>query len=222
MGTVTRHPARLLLAGLALGLVAVPLAGCNLFKPASPEPGGSTTTLLADYTSPDSCLRYMQIGIERKDNVGQTAYIGALADTTQDGVGFHAFFDLAVWNTYKATGGNPPADWDLQHEREQFFPAFIVLFSDSYEMNWLPDIGHPVDDRGEDSQILHRRYMVRVLHPSTVDTIAVGYADLYFAKISASRWALTRWEDRVDPTVGVQPADPLQQTFGSRRLRASS
>ena len=36
--------------------------------------------------------------------------------------------------------------------------------------------------------ILHRRYEVRALQQSPVDTllIAVGYADLYFARISAS------------------------------------
>jgi hypothetical protein len=224
MGTVTRHPAHLLHAGLALGILGVLLAGCNLFKPASPEIGGSGATLLTDYSLPDSCLRYMQVGIERKDNAGQVAYIGALADSTRDGVGFHAFFDLAVWNAYKGAGGTPPADWDLQHESDQFFPTFIRLYSDPYEMKWLPDEFNPHDVDNGDSRILHRRYEVRAVRQSTADTllIAVGYADLYFSRISASRWALTRWEDRVAPDVGVQPADPVQQTIGSRRLRASS
>ena len=216
---MTRHPARLRHAGLALGLLAVLLAGCKLFDPASPEVGGGGSVLFTNYSYPDSCLEYMRLGVERKDNAGQTAYIGALADSVKDGVGFHAFFDPAVLAAYS---GIIPADWDLQHESELFYPAFIRLFSDPYAMSWLPDSVHPIDDRGDDAQVLHRRYVVRVLRSSAIDTIAIGYADLYFKRISASRWGLIRWEDRVDPAVGVQPADPLQQTFGSRRLKASS
>ena len=220
MGTVTRRACGPLRAGLALGLLAVLVAGCDLFKPASPEMGGGGSTLLPSYATPESCLRYMQIGIERKDNVGQSAYLGALADTTTDGQGFHAFFDPAVWNAYD---GIRPADWDLSHEA-QFLPVFIRSFGDPYEMRWLPDEVHPHDDDLGDHMILHRRYEVRALRQSTADTllIAVGYADLYFAKISAARWALTRWQDRVDPAVGAQPADPDQQTFGSRRLNAGA
>jgi hypothetical protein len=218
---VTRPPLRPLHAGVVLGLLAALLTGCDLFKPASPESGGGGAALLTDYSAPDSCLRYMQVGIERKDNIGQAAYLGALADTTKDGVGFHAFFDPAVWNAYT---GIKPADWDLDHET-QFLPVFIRVTGDPYEMSWLPDEFHPHDDEvDQDHRILHRRYEVRALRQSTADTllIAVGYADLYFARISAARWALTRWLDRVDPAVGAQPADPLQQTFGSRRLNAGS
>jgi hypothetical protein len=220
MGTVTRQSRHLARAGLALGLLAVLLAGCDLFKPASPEAGGGGSTLLPSYAAPESCLRYMQVGIERKDNVGQDAYLGAMADTTTDGAGFHAFFDPAVWNAYT---GIKPTDWDLRHEAT-FLSVFIRLRAEPYEMRWLPDEFHPHDDDLDgDHKILHRRYTVRALQ-STGDSllIAVGYADLYFTRISAARWALTRWEDRVDPDVGAQPADPLQQTFGSRRLNAGA
>jgi hypothetical protein len=164
----------------------------------------------------------MQIGIERKDNLGQTAYLGALADTTKDGLGFHAFFDPAVWNAYN---GIRPADWNLDYEA-QFLSVFIRSYGDPYKMEWLEDMDYPIanEDKGEDSRILHRRYKVWALRQSTADTllIAVGYAKLSFAKISASRWALVLWEDRVDPAVGAQPAVDDQRTFGYRRLNAGA
>jgi hypothetical protein len=222
MGTVTSRASRPLRAGLALGLLAVLVAGCDLFKPATPEAGGGGSTLLPSYATPESCLRYMQIGIERKDNAGQDAYLGALADTTTDGQGFHAFFDPAVWNAY---GGIRPADWDLRHEA-QFLSVFIRSFGDPYEMRWLEDLDYPIANEVNDgkSAILHRRYKVWALRQSTADTllIAVGYAKLSFARISVLRWALIRWEDRVDPEVGTQPEEDDQRTFGYRRLNAGA
>jgi hypothetical protein len=224
MGTLTRRTSRPLCAGLAIGLLAVLVAGCDLFKPASPEAGSGEFTILPNYTSPESCLEYMRIGIERKDNVGQDAYLGALADTTTDGVGFHAFFDLAVWNAYT---GPKPADWGLAHEA-QFLSTFIRAYGDPYKMEWLEDMDYPIanEDKGEKSRILRRRYKVWALRQSTADTllIAVGYTELHFTWISASRWALIRWQDRVDPAVGAQPSGAAadQQTFGSRRLNAGA
>jgi len=173
------------------------------------------------YAMPESCLYYMQVGIERKDDVGQAAYLGALADTLTDGLGFHAFFDPAVWNAY---AGIKPADWGLAHEA-QFLSVFIHSYADPYETKWLPDENYPYDLMPDaDHAILHRRYEVRAVRQSTAADllIAVGYADLYFARISAARWALYRWQDRVDPAVGAQPTDPDQRTFGYRRLNAGA
>jgi hypothetical protein len=91
---------------------------------------------------------------------------------------------------------------------------------------WLPDSVYPYDytNPGGDRMILHRRYEVYALQQSPADTllITVGFADLYFAKISPSRWALYRWEDRVDPRVGAQPANEDHRTFGYRRLNAGA
>jgi hypothetical protein len=220
MGTLTFPASRLLRAALALGLLAVLVAGCDLFKPATPEVGGGGATLLPSYAHPESCLRYMQIGIERKDNLGQDAYLGALADSTTDGVGFHAFFDAADLKNYP---GTPPTDWDLRHEA-QFLSVFIRSYGDPYEMNWLEDVDYPHDVYDGDNAILRRRYKVWALRKSTADTllIGVGYTELYFTRISASRWALVRWQDRVDPAVGSPPAIDDQQTFGSRRLNAGA
>jgi hypothetical protein len=215
MGIVIRHPWRPLRAGLVLVLLAVLAAGCDLFKPATPETGGGGVALIANYAKPESCLYYMRVGIERKDPLGQTVYLGALADSLGgDGVGFHAFFDQVVWNAYQ---GNKPDDWNLDYET-QFLPLFIQRYTAPYAMKWLPDVYHPHDVTDDpDHQILHRRYEVR----AGALLIAVGYADLYFTRISTSRWALVRWEDRLDTDVGADPKDPLQRTFGYRRLNGS-
>jgi hypothetical protein len=217
---VTRPASRPLRAGFALGLLAVLVTGCELFKPATPEVGGGGCTLLPNYATPESCLRYMQIGIERKDDCGKEAYLGALADSV-DGLGFHAFFDPDVWNAYS---GIRPDDWNRAYEA-QFISLFFGVKLNPYEMKWLPDEVYPYDETNPagDRMILHRRYEVRAVQQSPVDTllITVGYADLYFAKL-ASRWVLYRWQDRVDPAVGARPADDNQRTFGYRRLNAGA
>lgn len=207
-------------AALALGGLALLVAGCGLFEPTSPEVGSTGEVLLANYSDPESCLAYMALGVERKDNVGLTAYIGALADSASDGVGFHAFFDAAVWNAYT---GIKPDDWTLSYEETQFYPAFIALRSDSYDMRWLPDEQHPLDETiDSDHVILHRKYEVYALSTNESLLIAVGFADLYFTRVSASRWVLTRWQDRVDPDIGVNPADEMWRTFGYWRLNATT
>jgi hypothetical protein len=221
MGTLTHRGARPFRAALVLGLLAVLVAGCDLFKPAKPEIGVGGSTLLPSYAHPESCLAYMKFGIERKDAVGQDAYLGALADTTKDGAGFHAFFDLAVWNAYKAAYPDESPDfWGLSREAT-FLSSFFSVLLCPYQMKWLPDQDYPYDVTPDaDHMLLRRRYEVRALQKPPADTllIAVGYADLYFTRISAARWALTRWQDRVDPAVGAQPDSSEQQSFGSRRL----
>jgi hypothetical protein len=210
------------LVGVLLVASAIGLSsnGCSeLPKPTAPVP--DQPHFSPSYAHPESCLRYMQLGIERKDHLGLDAYLGALADTVTDGVGFHAFFDQAVWNAYS---GIRPADWNRDYEA-QFLSLFFNLKPSPYEMKWLPDENYPYDEMPDgDHMILRRRYEVRVLQQSPAGTllIAVGYADLFFVRISASRWVLYRWQDRVDPAVGVEPADPEQQTFGGRRLNAGA
>jgi hypothetical protein len=211
MGTLTRQASRPLRAGLVLGLLAVLVAGCDLFKPATPEVVTSGCTLLASYALPESCLLYMQIGIEHKDDCGKGVYLGALTD------GFRADFDLAVWNAYADTR---PAEWDLSFEGE-FVSRFIQAYPYPYRMEWLEDPDYPIanEDKGDQSRVLHRHYKVWARKP-TADSllIAAGYAKLTFTKVPAAGWALALWEDRVDPDAGFPPTDPDQQSFGQRRL----
>jgi hypothetical protein len=219
MATVTHH--RRLLGALAgLALLAMLLAGCGLFEPTSPEIGDTGEVLITDYSTPEKCLEYMAIGIGRKDNIGLDAYIGALADSSTDGVGFHATFDAAVWNAYS---GIKPDDWNLGRERTQFYPAFAALRSERYRMEWVTDSIHSIDEEPDPThKILHRQYRVWALGETDSLLIAVGFADLYFASISSSRWALTRWDDRVAPYVGVNPANEMWRTFGHWRLNLST
>jgi hypothetical protein len=223
MGTVIRRGSRPLRAGLVLGLLAALVGGCNLFKPAIPEVGGVVATLLPRYDLPESCLHYMQIGIERKDNIGRQAYLGALADPTTDGMGFLAVHDEEVLRDYEVASGGSPPEWDLSHEA-QFLSRFVQSFSDPYRMEWLEDIDYPIHNEyvAGDSAIKHRHYKVWALRPNTGDSllIAVGYATMSFYHISASRWALVRWVDRVDDSVKVHPVDEDQRTFSYRRLNA--
>jgi hypothetical protein len=219
MAAVTHDRRRLGALG-GLGLLALLLAGCGLFRPTSPEVGATGEALLANYSDPESSLKYMAIGIGRKDNIGLDAYIGALADTTTDGVGFHATFDAAVWNAYS---GIKPDDWDLDHEETQFYPAFAALRSEAYRMEWLPDSIHPIDERPDDThRILHRQYRVWAVGATDSLIIGIGFADLYFTSVSSSRWALTRWDDRVASYVGVNPANEMWRTFGYWRLNLST
>ncbi len=221
--SAARRPARITGARgrAALGLLAAALAlggaGCKLFDPAKPEtPLSGVPIIIPNYTKIDSCLYYMRVGIEAKA-YGQTAYLGTLADSIgrKDGVGFHATFDPAVWNAFT---GPKPSDWNLDLET-QFFGVFIKTYSGEYTMDWQPDLDHPDEYSESDPEVVvHRHYEVH----TTLDTgntllIAVGYADLTFTRVG-TRWVLRRWDDRVDPLVGAQPAVDDQRTIGYRRL----
>jgi hypothetical protein len=182
-----------------------------------PAPPGAVPS----YAAPESCLRAMQIGIERKDAIGASIYLEALADTARDGRGFHAFFDPLELYLYSAGGGTVPPDWGPGHE-SLFIEVFFRSYPDPYVMQWLEEPGYPIANEVNDGEtaVLHRRYMVWARRQADGESrlIAVGYATLVFARISASRWALVRWEDHVDPTIGVLPADPDQRSFSYRRL----
>jgi len=206
---------RLAVLALALGLLLPGLAGCKLFEPAKPEtPDTGVPVIIPDYSTIESCLHYMKVGIEAKA-YGQAAYIGALADTTKFGVGFHATFDPEVWNSFT---GSKPADWNLDLET-QFFGVLIAKYPGAYTMEWNEDVNHIDETNPEQTRaIWHRQYKIRTdLGSGETALIAVGYADLYFSRIG-TRWVLTRWDDRVDPAVGFPPADDRQQTLGQRRL----
>ncbi len=204
-----RRPARIPRLVAIVAIVALPAAGCGLFRPAEPEKGTRVVIPVPDYSHPDSCLRYMAIGIGLKD-AGQSLYLGALSD------GFQAYVDLTVWTALN--DATRPQVTDLATE-QQFVNGFIRLKPDNYVMTWEQDINQPHDDGSVDAppMILHRRYTVRDIRARDTLLIAVGYADLTFQKTSSSRWAMTKWQDRVDPLYGAVRADEAR-TFGYRRL----
>jgi hypothetical protein len=207
-------------------VAALLLSGCtNPFTPARPEaptgPGviekfGSTEDLLATIASAMSVR-----GVS-----GQTAYYDALADSTAPGVyafyAFHAPGDIDAWHTQ--TGLNPDPVWSQLQEKPFFgylgeqAPGLIYAFS------WSPDNLSGLDPPPTETlAMVHRRYLLSASSEdgSTERIVAVGYADLYMQKVGA-RWHLYRWEDRIDPAYGANPADPDAITMGRQRLNSYS
>ena len=151
---------------------------------------------------------------------GLSAYVGAFADSLTDGVPFHATFDPEVARRRELANGRVPT-WTLDLEKN-FYGYFVGLRSDGYYMRWTHN-----DPGGDDeinlitgNAILHEKYEVFIVttENATLGRIAVGLADLTLKQVSTNRWAIVRWDDRVDPAIGVNPADPDQLSFSARRL----
>ena len=193
---------------------------CDLFRPATPERGGTGNVILTNYTDPDSTLATMARGMAAKAD-GRDAYMGGVADTIRDSRSFTATFDPAVLARYNSQPNAVPGydPWTTDLERTVFL-NFIQYKSGEYAMTWGPDTFNPIDDRQPDSAVLHRSYQITArLDPTTTLIIAVGYADLTFVRTASGRWAITRWDDRVDPAYGgANPSNPDQVPYGWRRL----
>jgi hypothetical protein len=205
----------------AVGLmiaVGLPLSGCiGLFEPAVPQPPETSgnVNIVRDYRDPISTLGTMAAGIAAKGlGNGKAAYVGAFADSTVDGVPFYATFDPAVAARYPTV-----PTWNLGLE-SNFYSDFVGLRSDGYTMRWTEASapGDEIDLLNGEAEI-YRRYEVFTVAEdgSTLGRIAVGIAHLFYKRFG-SRWAIVRWEDQVDPNVGVEPADPDELSLSARRL----
>lgn len=214
----------LTLSALTLALMAT--SGCsNPFTPASPEPpapGGVTE----DFSTPAKLLDTITGAIADKGQGGASAYANAFADSTQGSErAFYAFHWPAAVDAWRAVSlRDPPEPWDLTLERA--FYQYLVGYrpTASYTMTWNDDPTSESDDieiTAPGLAVIHRRY---ILFTSTSDTdiavIAIGYADLYLYKANG-RWFIYRWQDRIDPDIGVNPADPEQLSMGARRLEST-
>jgi hypothetical protein len=193
---------------------------CKLFRPASPETGGTNSLVVTNYTYPDSTLTTMARGIEAKVS-GTDAYLGGIADTTRDGHMFRAGFDPAIVARYTSQAGSLPIPdpWNTDLERAFFF-NFVQYRTTPYTMTWAHDAANPLEDYEPDFAVLHRSYLVTThLTDGTDATIAVGFADLFLVRTSAGKWVIAGWGDRVDPAAGgANPSDPEKVCFGWRRL----
>jgi hypothetical protein len=193
---------------------------CPLFRPATPEQGGTGTIIPTDYTDPDSTLATMARGIAGKGE-GIDAYMGGIADTVRDVHLFRAFTDPAVESRYLSTPGALPipVPWSTDNERH-FFSAFVTYRKTAYTMIWGPDQFNPVDDLGSDLATLHRHYLITTRLTDGSDlVIAVGYVDLLMVRTTAGRWVVVIWNDRVDPAFGgADPPNPEQVAYSWRRL----
>jgi hypothetical protein len=209
-------------AALALILIATLAGGCvNPFLPATPEaPTGKG--VVANYSTVEKLLQTMADAIADKSASGRSAYNGALADSVTLGTrAFYATPYPAVRDLY----ANPTDPWGIDFEKRFYDYLIGVVQTFTYSFKWSPDNSRPIDftDEVAGLAIYHRKYELLASSPDGLDlkTVAVGYADLYLQRLN-SRWYLYRWEDRIDPGVGVLPADASSWSMGWRRLDSTS
>lgn len=208
---------RALVVGI-LGAVALAGAwGCDTFRPRRPEaPAGPP--LHVAYNSPDSTLDTMRRGIENRTDAGILAYVGALADSGTEGRAFLAFMDPAAALRWEQGSQKPPPDaWDRSRE-QSFVSRFLsTVITRECQMVWEKDTRYP-DVIGSGEVVYYRHYLVLLTGEATPsDTVAIGYAALTLDQLGAN-WKLTRWQDQVDPEIGVDPRNSQWLSFTVRRL----
>jgi len=199
-------------------------SGCKgLFTPAIPEPP-SGSPIVPDYRSPEATLNTMKLGIAAK-GLGASAWLGAFPDSTrpEEGPAYHQIFDPFDLASFEAACQcDGPSDWRAGQE-QNFYLAFIAVRpSDEYAASFEVVEDHPDVDPVGDTANRYRYYKVLATAPDGNSrlVIAIGFADLTFTK-EGDRWLITRWEDHVDPAIGVNPIDPYQLTLGRRRLEST-
>jgi hypothetical protein len=191
--------------------------GCGLFKPASPQPPIGSA-IVGRYNDPDTTLTTLALAISDKAQTnGQTVYMAGFADSTLDGVDFHAFFDPATVARFTSGGHAPPdLNWGDRYE-QNFYVKFAQLQpSAAYQFVWQDDSTSVSDDRQPTTALLHRRYRVFAALSDTSISLSRGYVDLGFVKIG-SDWKIVRWQDREDPAANI---DAGELSFGQRRLES--
>ena len=211
-----------------VGLLALPLACVNPFKPAEPELGAGGITVPEDFSTPEDLLTTIELAISAKTN-GISAYLNALADSTRVGdLAFRAYYDPEVKRNFE-TLDPAPEPWNLDYERA--FPGNLASRrpQDSFDFRFIVDNNEFELDKfpanGSDTGLVHRRYLLRAKSPNSSDDtsgeiIAIGFADLSLRKDSNSRWAIFRWVDHVDPAVTATPAAGEQRCWSYRRLQS--
>ncbi len=216
---------------LTLGCVALAslTASCtNPFRPADPPPP-SGNAVVENFATPAAVLETIADAIRNKGPSGQTAYANAFAESTATRLtsrAFYAFhFPAVVANWRTISQREPPSPWDLTLERNFYNYLVGVYETFDYTFVWERDSGSPNDeiDDASGTALLHRKYTLVASSESTLEVkvIAIGFVDLFLYKDSG-RWAIYRWQDRIDPQVGVTPVDPDELSMGARRLNSQS
>jgi len=187
--------------------------GCDYFKPADPEPPSQTAVIIPNYRTPGTLLETMAKGIQDKGRTnGLAAYSGGLAET------FQATFDAQTISRMEQQTVEIPEEWDLTRE-EAFYSKFVTLsiaLSSEYSFRWLVDQTQGEDVIEAESAILHKEYQAFAIAQSGESQyIARGFVTLHFIRISADRWAITRWEDRELNGANIEQGEV---SMGQRRL----
>jgi hypothetical protein len=203
---MSRHPHRLLARLALLAALVLPLACNNPFKPADPELPDSNG-VPEDFHTTDAVLQTMVLAVNSKTSGGATAWLHAFADSQLvSDRAYRQYYDGAVKQNWE-TGNSlkAPEPWDITLERGLPTKLFGIRPLGTYNFAWAPDPGSPNDDVGPDTTLLHRHYTLQSTQGNNQETIAVGYCDLSLVNLG-SRWAIFRWVDRLDATVGVNPS----------------
>jgi hypothetical protein len=208
-----------------LTALALAGAGCvNPFEPATPEPpdpGG----VQENFSTPEDLIATLEAAIEDKgSSTGRQAWANAMAESAGIGTrNFTAVHDPRVLSEWLLSAPVPPPDpWVLRDER-RFYDRFVIVYPDEYDMTFLPDSTSPRDvlDEPSGTALYHRKYEVKANTSGSPKVIAIGYVDLFLVKYDG-RWWVLRWEDRLDPLIGVDPVDKNNRTLGWRRLDSAS
>ena len=191
--------------------------GCGLFKPASPQPPIGSA-IVGRYNFPDTTLNTLALAVgDKAQTNGQSVYMAGFADSSVDGVDFHAFFDPATVARFTSGGHAPPdLNWGTRYE-QNFYVKFAQLQpSAAYQLVWQVDSTSVIDDIQPTTALLHRKYRVFAALSDTSVALARGYVDLAFVKVG-SDWKIVRWQDREDPVANI---DAGELSFGQRRLES--
>jgi len=212
------------LAVAAFAALALAHAGCaNPFAPATPEPP-DPSGITPDYSSPEKLINTLAEALANKGPAGRLAWADAMADSVGgDPRAFYAYQDPRVLSAWLLSSPvAPPDPWGLEEER-RFYDWFVARYDGEYSMVWADDNDSPRDeiDESAGTALLHRQYYVAATPSTTTLIIAIGYVDLYMARYDG-RWFVTRWQDRLDPLIGVDPVDQDNRTLGWRRMESSS
>jgi len=210
---------------LPLVLLALVAGACvNPFKPADPEPPDSSG-VVEDFRTPDGLLETMARALASRSVNGSGTYLRAFAESTLAGDrAYRSFYDGAVKSGWQsATQLTAPEPWNVELERNVHAYVSGIRPTYDYVFQWSPDPDSPNDDDPalSDTVQFHRHYTLLASPPNSdnAEIIAIGFADLSFEK-KEGRWWMYRWNDRVDPAVGVNPAATDQRTMSWWRLES--
>lgn len=215
-------PARRTARTAVLALIALaPLGGCiGLFNPADPDPPLSNNCapdFATDPSSPTTLLKTLASAMALRAR-GRCGYIGAFADSVNDGVPYEATFPAGIVAERERLQLPVPA-WRRTHELA-YYDDFVEISSGAIQLKWsvYQESGSDSRDEATGDSTLHRRYLFTT--SSGAQTLAAGVAHLRFRHLLSGRWVLTLWDDEIDPALPGTESEKLDLTISQRRLEA--
>jgi hypothetical protein len=168
-------------------LVLSVLAGCGLFKPRDPRPGGGPLVDCATPNSPDNVVSNV-VG-HYAERAGVTCYSDMLDPT----FAFHP--DVADSN--EALPDTVYAHWthDIESRVARNVAANATFHTTSFDSEYAARVISP-DQR---TQIRFYNYHLIIRAPQVApDTLFRGLADITFFQGNDAQWHITNWVDKRD------------------------